>query len=282
VTDFIDTGTDTVRAWVAERVGVIELHRPDRRNALHEDMYDAVPAMIERHEADDAVAVLMITGAGKGFCAGGDVRDGVERARRGEARRPEAVDGVDPLTRMGRMVRMLHESPKLTIAALPGPAVGAGMGIALGADLRIAARSARLIAGWGQLGFSGDFGGTWFLTRLLGPSRALGTLVGNTAIGAEEALAGGLFHRVIDDEGFAEEALAWAASIAAGPQSAYRSMKQNVRDAQTMDLAEYLPLESERMRISGETEDHRDAVRRWLRAAKAKAKAAEVAETEGP
>jgi len=270
VTEPLDTGTDTVHAWIDRRVGVIELHRPERRNALHEDMYDAVPRMIERFEADDEVAVLMITGAGSGFCAGGDVRDGVERARRGEPRRPPTSDGSNPLLEMGRMVRMLHESPKLTLAALPGPAVGAGIGIALSTDLRIAARSARLVPGWGRLGFSGDFAGTWFLTRLLGPGRCLSMLVEDTAIDAETAQHLGLFQRVIDDEGFADAALDWAAQLAGGPQTAFRSMKRNVADAMALPLADYLPLESERMTESGESEDHREAVRRWLRDAKAK------------
>lgn len=268
-----DTGTRTVRAWTTDDgVGVIELARPERRNALHEDMYWAVPQLIEAYDADDAVKCVLVTAEGSAFCAGGDVQAGADRAKGGDERYPaETGTGTaNPLLRMARMVLMLHESPKISIAALPGPAVGAGIGIALAADLRIAATSAKLVPGWGRLGFSGDFGGTWFLTRMMGPGRALAALIDDTPITADEALAMGLYNRVVPDDELREQAMAWAAQIASGPQAAYRFMKENVRDAQQLPLREALPLESERMRASGETEDHREAVRRWLREARAK------------
>lgn len=269
----MDTGTQTVRAWTTDDgVGVIELARPERRNALHEDMYWAVPQLIEAYEADAAVKCVLVTAEGSAFCAGGDVQAGADRAKRGDERYPaETGPGTDnPLLRMARMVLMLHESPKISIAALPGPAVGAGIGIALAADLRIAATSATLVPGWGRLGFSGDFGGTWFLARMMGPGRALAALIDDTPITADEALAMGLYNRVVPDDELRGEAMAWAARIASGPQAAYRFMKANVRDAQQLPLREALPLESDRMRASGETEDHREAVRRWLREARAK------------
>jgi 2-(1,2-epoxy-1,2-dihydrophenyl)acetyl-CoA isomerase len=271
----VDTGTDTVHAFVDGRVGVIELNRPERRNALHADMFDAVPRLIDRFNADDEVAVIMATAAGTAFCAGGDVQArpgrGREVDRTPDSAKPHGDSPVgNPLAHMARMVLMLQDSPKITMAALPGPAVGAGIGIALAADLRIAAESAALITGWGRLGFSGDFGGAWFLTRMLGPARALEALIGNGGIDAAEAKTLGLFNRVVPDEQLASAAMGWAQTIAAGPQSAYRFMKQNVRDAQRLSLAEALPLESERMVRSGQTEDHRQAVRRWLQEAKAK------------
>jgi 2-(1,2-epoxy-1,2-dihydrophenyl)acetyl-CoA isomerase len=274
----VDTGTETVRSYVDGAVGVIELNRPERRNALHADMYDAVPRLIERFASADEVAVIMVTAAGTAFCAGGDVQSGAARSRQldpdtdSATPRPETsgANGANPLAYMARMVLLLQGCPKITVAALPGPAVGAGIGIALAADLRIAAESATLITGWGRLGFSGDFGGAWFLTRMIGPARALETLIGNGAIDAAEAKSLGLFNRVVPDEQLASAAMAWAQTIAEGPQSAYRFMKQNVHDAQHMPLADALPRESDRMIRSGQTEDHRQAVRRWLREAKAK------------
>jgi 2-(1,2-epoxy-1,2-dihydrophenyl)acetyl-CoA isomerase len=265
----IATGTPTVRAWTAGRVGVIELNRPDRRNALHEDMYDTVPRLIEGFEADDSVRCLLVTAAGSAFCAGGDVQSGAERTKRGEERYPDAPDAPNPLLRMASMVLRLYESPKISIAALPGPAVGAGIGVALAADLRIAAASATIIPGWGRLGFSGDFGGTWFLTCMLGPGRALAALIDDMPITSAEAERLGIFNRVVPDDQLRDEAMAWATTIAAGPQAAYRFMKANVRDAQQLPLREALPLESDRMRDSGQTEDHRQAVKRWLREARA-------------
>jgi 2-(1,2-epoxy-1,2-dihydrophenyl)acetyl-CoA isomerase len=168
------------------------------------------------------------------------------------------------------MVELLHLSPKVTLAALPGAAVGAGMSIALATDFRIAARSARLIPGWGQLGFSGDFGGPWFLTRLVGPSRALQLLVDNAAIDMDTAARLGLVNRVVPDAELAAAALDWARAIADGPGAAYRLMKENVYQAVGTPLVEALPRESERMARSAHTEDHRRAVERWLADAEAR------------
>ncbi len=265
----IDSGTETVRSWIVDGVGVIELNRPERRNALHPDMYDAIPRVIERFEEDSAVRCMLITGAGTSFCAGGDVR-GNKAARPTGVGDRQPPPGANPLLDIARMVLALHESPKLSIAALPGPAVGAGVGIALAADLRIAARSARLVTGFAALGFSGDFGSTWFLTRLLGPSRALQVLVDNATIDSDEAVRLGLFSRVVPDADLRGAAMEWAKAVAEGPATAFQLMKENVRDALALPLREALPLESERMARSAQTDDHRRAVKRWLERAEAK------------
>jgi 2-(1,2-epoxy-1,2-dihydrophenyl)acetyl-CoA isomerase len=159
----------------------------------------------------------------------------------------------------------------VTIAALPGAAVGAGVGLALCTDLRIAARSAKIIPGWGNLGFSGDFGGTYFLSRMLGPGRAMELLLENGTLDAERAHELGLFNKVVADADLEAEAMRWAVAVAAGPRTAWDYMKQNLREAQQMSLREFLPRETRRMGLSGQTEDHRQAVRRWLRAARDKA-----------
>lgn len=270
----IDTGTDTVRGEVRDRVGIVTFNRPDRRNALHPDMYDAVPRLLDRFFADPEVGCILVTGAGGAFCAGGDVRDGSTRRERADATVLSVGDATSNLTRSAKMVLQLHEGPKISIAALPGPAVGAGIGIALAADMRIAAASARLIPGWGTLAFSGDFGGTWLLTRMLGAARALAMLVGDETIDAPTALELGLFNRVVPDAELGDAAFAWARSIAHGPQSAQRYIKENVEQASRLTLREALPLEAERMARSALTQEHRDAVRSWMAAAEAKADAA--------
>ncbi|MFA1538144.1 enoyl-CoA hydratase/isomerase family protein [Actinomadura monticuli] len=254
----VDSGTETVLGRVEDGVGVIELNRPGSRNALHPEMYDAIPRLIEVHEADDEVGCVLVTAAGPAFCAGGDVRLGTGRDGGGDE------DGAAALTRLARMVVMLRESPKISIAALPGPAVGAGLGLALAADLRIAAASATLVGGWSRLAFSGDFGGAWSLTRALGPARALEFLIGTEPVDAAAGERLGLFNRVVPDGDLRAEALAWARRVAAGPRGAYALMKENIRDAQVMDLREALPRESERMIRSGRSAEHREAVRRWL------------------
>jgi 2-(1,2-epoxy-1,2-dihydrophenyl)acetyl-CoA isomerase len=272
----IETGTDTVLAERTDGVGIITLNRPERRNALHAEMFEAVPLLLERFIGDPDVGCVMITGAGSAFCSGGDVGGGTSRRPAqavddpGRERQRTVEDLGTMLAHDARMVQLLHQSPKITLAALPGAAVGAGMSIALAADLRIAAESAQLIPGWGQLGFSGDFGGTWFLTRLIGPARALELLLDNRAVGAAEALSLGLFNRVVPDDAFRSAALAWAMAIAASPRVAARFMKENVQQAERLTLAEALPLESERMARSALTDDHKQAVARWLEAARAK------------
>ncbi len=269
----IETGTETVIAEVTDAVGIVTLHRPERRNALHADMYEAVPRVLEQFIEDDAVGCIMITGAGTAFCSGGDVGGGTSR-------RPDDSTAASPkksaaeLGRMlahdARMVELLHDSPKITLAALPGAAVGAGMSIALSTDLRIAARSAKLIPGWGKLGFSGDFGGTWFLSRLVGPAKALELLVDDVTIDAELALSLGLFNRIVPDDALRVAAFTWASEIAEGPTTAQRFFKANVNQADHLTLAEALPVEGERMALSAMTDEHRQAVRRWLAEAQAK------------
>ncbi|MGB8403208.1 MAG: enoyl-CoA hydratase-related protein [Mycobacterium sp.] len=268
----IDTGTDTVLAEITDGVGVITLNRPQRRNALHEEIYQAVPRLLERFAADDSVGCVLLTGAGSAFCAGGDVRDGGSGrdAPPGDVAAQVAARGAT-LAGNARMVTLLHAMPKVTVAALPGAAVGAGMSIALSTDLRVAARSARLIPGWGKLAFSGDFGGAWFLTHLVGPSKALELLLTDQPIDADAAVRLGLFNRVVDDGDLPASALRWAAEIAAGPTAAFAGTKANVLDAQKLPLDEALRRESERMVRSGLTGEHRQAVKAWLAAASAKA-----------
>ncbi|MCV7220750.1 enoyl-CoA hydratase/isomerase family protein [Mycolicibacterium elephantis] len=269
----IDTGTVTVLAEVADGVGSITLNRPERRNALHAEMYEAVPRLLERFATADDVGCVLITGAGDAFCAGGDVRDG------GSAKDVPAGDRDQQIAARAAiladnacMVSLLHNLPKVTIAALPGAAVGAGMSIALSTDLRIAARSARLIPGWAKLAFSGDFGGAWLLTHLVGPSKALELLIADVAIDADTAAHLGLFNRVVDDADLPAAARAWATTIAAGPTSAFAGTKANVLDALRLSLDEALLPESERMVRSALTQEHRDAVKAWLATANKKSK----------
>lgn len=266
----IETGTDTVLARIEAGVGVITLNRPQRRNALHPDMFDAIPRVLEHLAEDEEVGCVLMTGSGSAFCAGGDVRDGESGSSPPSAGEAAITARTAQLKRSARMVELLYQLPKPTLAALPGPAVGAGISIALATDLRIAARSARLIPGWGQLGFSGDFGGTWFLSRLIGPSRAMEILVDGSPVDSERACALGLFNKVVDDAELPLAAYAWAAQIAGGPTSAWAAVKANILDAQSLPLATALDRESERMVRSGLSDDHRKAVRAWLKAAKAK------------
>ncbi|MCY3786811.1 MAG: enoyl-CoA hydratase-related protein [bacterium] len=253
---------EVVQLQVADGVGLITLNRPERRNALHRDMYEPIQTSLRQWATDDAVGCIAITGAGEGFCAGGDVRGGGKR--RGDRPPPGVDETTSALLADAQTARLLHESPKLTLAAVNGAAVGAGLALALACDFRIMASSASLIPGWARLAFSGDFGGPWFLTRLVGASKALEILTANAKVDAPTALSLGLVNRVADDGDFADAWLSWARELAAGPRQAHAFMKENVRDALHLPLSEALPRESRRMSQSARTPDHREAVRAWL------------------
>ena len=176
-------------------------------------MFDPITRALAEFAADDRVGCIVLTGAGSAFCAGGDVT--------GEGTR-RSVDRGDPeshasnLLADAQLTRRLHEHPKLTVAAVNGAAVGAGMSLALACDLRIAAASARFMSGWARLALPGDFGGAWLLTRLVGPSRALELLVTNEPMTAEQARELGLVNRVVPDADFGAAWTAWRASWRTG------------------------------------------------------------------
>jgi 2-(1,2-epoxy-1,2-dihydrophenyl)acetyl-CoA isomerase len=223
----IDTGTDLVLAEVGhDGVGLVTINRPARRNALAPAMYPGLHAALDAFAADSEVGCVLLTGAGTAFCAGGDIRDGA--VRRAE-HRPTYEERIDELSSRGMT----------------------------------AARSATLVPGWGRLGLSGDFGGSWLLTRLIGPGRTLEWLLDGRAMGAEEAEMVGLVNRVSDDATFRADARAWAASIAAGPTVTWRYVKANVQAALRLDLVAALPLETANMVRSSSTAQHGEAVRAW-------------------
>jgi 2-(1,2-epoxy-1,2-dihydrophenyl)acetyl-CoA isomerase len=253
----IDTGTDLLLASKTDGVGILTMNRPDRRNALAEPMFGAFRVSLQRFAADPDVGCILLTGAGEAFCAGGDTKDFKSA---GEGRRRTFEERYDELVPHAETSRLLHEHPKVSVAAIPGPAVGAGLGLALACDFRVAARSARLITGWSRLGLSGDFGTTWFLTRLLGPSRALELLMRSEPVDAGMAERLGLVNRVVADGDLRAEAMAWARLIASGPTLAWRYMKLNVRTAMEHDLAAALPSETENLVHSTFTHQHREAL----------------------
>jgi 2-(1,2-epoxy-1,2-dihydrophenyl)acetyl-CoA isomerase len=259
----IDSNTDTIRIEVIDHVGSITFTRPDRRNALHDDMYEPMIRAIESFAADPEVGCVVVTGEGSAFCAGGDVREGSGR-RREDGSKPSDEERAAFLAGNARVCVLLREAPIITMAAVNGPAVGAGMAIALACDLRIAASSARFIGGWARLAFSGDFGGAWLLAQRVGESRAVEMLATNRTVTAEEALGLRMVDRVVADEEFHAAWREWAAVFARGPKFALGLMKQNVLDSGRLSLADAISVESARQVASGATADHREAVRAWV------------------
>jgi 2-(1,2-epoxy-1,2-dihydrophenyl)acetyl-CoA isomerase len=257
----LDTGTDELLARVEDGVAVLTLNRPERRNALTEPMLTALAATLRTVEADDDVGCVVLTGAGGAFCAGGDVKamaEGDGTARPFDARVQRQRTSHRETS--GR----LHRMPKPTIAALPGAAAGAGLALALACDLRYAAQGAVLTTAFARVGFAGDYGGTWFLTRLLGPAKARELYFFSERLDAAQALELGLVNGVVAPDALEDEVLDRARRLAAGPRIALAYMKENLNRALTAPLEELLDLEATHHLHTGTTEDHREAARAFV------------------
>ena len=268
MTRSIDTGTNDLLAHVDGHLGVITFNRPERRNALSDPMYAGFDQVLPIMAADPEVRVLVVTGAGGAFCAGGDVKGMNESHRTGTPRSGRGggvEDQVANLRRLQRSVSLaLHEFPKPVVALLPGAAAGAGLSIALAADLRIAAERAVIVTAFANVGASGDFGGSWFLTQLVGPAKAKELYWMSPRLSSTEALALGLVNLILPDDGFDDAALAWCHELAARSPIATRLMKENINRALTCDLATALDAEAANMVRSMGTADHREATAAFL------------------
>ena len=251
----IETGTDELTIRVEDRVAVVTLDRADARNALTIEMKRGLADALPKLAADPGVGCVLLTGAGGSFCAGGDTK---RMAAEGNPTSPE--DRKDQLRWEHGIPAALHRMGKPTIAALPGPAAGAGFALALACDLRIFAASAFATTAYVRLGLSGDYGASWFLTQLVGPARAREILFSGRRLDAAECQALGIAQRVVDDEALEREAFAWAAEFAAGPPLALAAMKDTLNRALVQPLEEVLALEAERMVDSATTEDYVEAV----------------------
>jgi len=250
-----ETGTDEVLCEVRDRVATITLNRPDAKNALTMDMKEALYLLVRDLEDDPEVGSLVLTGAGSAFSAGGDTK----RMQR-EGKPPVMEDRQRQLRWEHELPRMLHRSSKPTIAALPGAAAGAACSLALACDLRIASENAFLVTSFAKLGLSGDYGGTWFMTQLVGPAKAREIYFTADRVDATTCLELGLFNRVVRPESLAEEAFALAAKIASGPPIALRWMKANLNRALEEDLETCLRYEADRMVRGALTDDYTEAV----------------------
>lgn len=252
------TTSDTVLWAVADHVATVTLNRPEKLNALNAELMDALVPTVERLAEDSEVRCVVITGAGRGFCAGGDIADMASGTAIGDE------SPVAHLRRREEVSRLLHEMPKPTIAMLNGPAAGAGLSIALACDIRIAAESARFSTAFARVGFSGDYGGTWMLQRLVGPAKARELYFTAELIDAREAERIGMVNRTVPDEQLASETRALAERIAQGPPIALARMKQNMNLGLISDYSTLLDAEAEGMIMSAMTEDNREALKAFL------------------
>jgi 2-(1,2-epoxy-1,2-dihydrophenyl)acetyl-CoA isomerase len=244
------------------RVAVLTLNRPERLNALTKDMMQALLAHLSSCAIDDAVGCLVLTGAGGAFCSGGDVRAQAKVAAEGTVETPE--QRTDLLRASMEASRLLHEMPKPTIAMLNGVAAGAGLSLALACDLRIAGRSARMTTAFAKVGLSGDYGGTWFLTQLVGTAKARELYFLSEVLDAAQIEALGLANKIVADTELAAETMALAEKLANGPSVALRYMKRNLNVAVSGTLAAGLDSEAYGMLRARASEDHKEASRAFV------------------
>src|ERR1700686_203253 len=258
----IDTGTGELLCEIKDRVALMTLNRRGARNALSDRLTPALRRMIKQCGDDPKVGALLITGAGNAFCAGGDVKGMGSNATKVETPIEQRV--ADLQTKQRTLTGALVAVRKPTIAALPGPAAGAGLALALACDIRIASESAIMPTGYARIGLSGDYGIAWLLTRLAGTSRARDLMFLSERIDARRCETLGLVNRVVPDTELAEAAFALAKSLAEGPSIALAYMKDNLDHAVTSDFLDSMNQEAENMVRAARTSDHKEAVRAFI------------------
>jgi 2-(1,2-epoxy-1,2-dihydrophenyl)acetyl-CoA isomerase len=260
----IDTGTDDLHARLDDGVLTLALNRPEARNALSGAMLEALSDQLGKAELDPVVKCVVLTGMGNAFCAGGDVKN---MASSGDG--TVGVNTIDVAIHRQRVLQRatagrLFKMPKPTLAALPGAAAGAGLSLALACDLRIMSDGAFMTTAFARVGFSGDYGGTYFLSQLVGSAKARELYYLSERLSAEEALRLGLTNWICGPGDLAERAAEIAGRLARGPTVAYRYMKENLNRAMVSEVDDCLDLEATHHVHCGQTSDHREAARAFV------------------
>ncbi len=244
---------------VGDGVAKITLHRPDRLNSFTKTMLEDLLELLERCRTDSAVRCVLLTGAGRGFCAGQDLGD------RAVAPGDTAPDlGESLQNRYNPLVRQLRNMPKPVVVAVNGVAAGAGANIALAGDIVVAARSARFIESFARIGLIPDAGGSYQLPRRVGMARAMGLAMLAEPLPAEEAEAWGLIWQVFDDDVLADEAMALARQLAAGPTAGLAKIKQALNKSLHNSLDDQLDLERDLQREAGASRDYAEGVAAFI------------------
>lgn len=250
--------TDAVLYEAADGIATVTLNRPERLNAMNAALLHGALEALETAAADDDVRVVILTGAGRGFCAGGDLTSS------------DTLGTGPPQSRIRvlrtymRTSQLLREMPKVTIAAVNGPCAGAGFSWACAADLRYAAASARFVTAFLNAGLSGDFGGTWTLPRIVGRAKARELYLLSEAISAPEAESIGLVSNTLPDDELMPYVRKVARKLADSAPTTLRYIKQNLNDADHLSFSAFLDAEAVRHVTSGTTEDAREAGRAFL------------------
>jgi 2-(1,2-epoxy-1,2-dihydrophenyl)acetyl-CoA isomerase len=260
----LDTGTEHLIAKIENNVGYLIMNRPEARNAMSSEMNGALQEKIAEFELDEEVRCVVLTGAGNAFCAGGDVK-GMNAKNEGDSEK----DTIDKAIHRQRDNQRgtsgkLYKMPKPTIASLPGAAAGAGLSYALSCDLRIMSSTAFMTTAFAKVGFSGDYGGTYFMSQLIGSAKARELYFLSDRVSAEEALSLGLTNWVVDADNLEAKTKEIAEQLATGPSVAYRYMKENLNRAMNGDVDECLDIEATHHVHCGQTTDHKNAVKAFV------------------
>lgn len=260
----IDTGTDELLASIEGNVLTLTMNRPTARNAMTGTMTAALGEQLARAELDPEVRCIVLTGAGGAFCGGGDVK--AMAASPNSTVGDNTTDGAIHAQRINQRATSgkLFTLPKPTIASIPGAAAGGGLALALACDLRLMASTAFLTTAFARVGFSGDYGGTYFLTQLVGSAKARELYYLSERVGADDALRLGLTNWVHTPEDLATATAALAQRLANGPSVAYRYMKENLNRAMHGDFFDCMDLEATHHIHCGMTEDHMGATRAFV------------------
>jgi 2-(1,2-epoxy-1,2-dihydrophenyl)acetyl-CoA isomerase len=238
---------------------VVTLNRPDRLNSFNAEMHERLREAVSEIKRRDDVRAVLLTGAGRGFCAGQDLSD---RAVKADA---APVDlGYTLSTFYNPLIRALRELPKPVISAVNGVAAGAGANLALSADIVIAARSASFVQAFSKIGLVPDCGGTYFLPRLIGTARAMGLALLGDKLSAEDAERWGLIWKCVDDAKLLDEARTLAKQLGAGPTKGFADIKRAIYASATNTLDAQLDLERDLQRELGKTADYREGVQAFL------------------
>ncbi len=246
---------NTIQFDIADGAARLTLNRPDRLNSFTVEMHEEVRDALNKVEADKTVRTLLITGAGRGFCAGQDLSD------RAVAPGSDTVDlGESVEKRYNPLIRTLTSLPIPVVCAVNGVAAGAGASIAFACDIVIAAASAKFIMSFANIGLVPDSGGSWAMPRLVGQARALGMALTGDPVKAEQAADWGLIWKCVDDDQLANETNALVAKFAAAPTRGLAETKKLIRSAFTRPLDEQLDLERDQMRALGTSDDYKEGV----------------------
>ncbi|MEF3100673.1 2-(1,2-epoxy-1,2-dihydrophenyl)acetyl-CoA isomerase PaaG [Raoultella terrigena] len=248
-----------ILSTVEQGVMTITLNRPDRLNSFNDLMHQQLAESLTQAERDDSVRCLLITGAGRGFCAGQDLND-----RNVDPSGPAPDLGLSVERFYNPLVRRLAALPKPVIAAVNGVAAGAGATLALGCDMVLAARSASFVMAFSKLGLVPDCGGSWFLPRVAGRARAMGLALLGEKLSAEQAAQWGMIWQLVEDAELADTSLQLARHLAAQPTFGLGLIKQALLAAETNGLDAQLDLERDYQRMAGRSADYREGVSAFL------------------